>query len=286
MLKYTKAFLFGDFMDIYLKKLNISLAQALKFALPGDILHLDNKIYNEKIVIYKPNLTLIGEENTKVVFNDCNATKIRYGNGESYGTTGSATFRVLEGADGFKAENIIFENSYIRDGSKGSQAVAFKSECNNIYLKNCKFIGHQDTLYIDFGKNNVVENCYICGDVDFIFGSADCLFKNCHIHAINDEKDIAYYTAPDTFIENDKGFIFDGCTFTHDDNMEVYLGRPWYPSKSRSNVYPKISFINSNISDGVFLYLKRMHENDILKYSFNIENCNIGGKNEKEKGSY
>ena len=276
MLKYKKVCV-GDRMEINLKKLNLSLSEALKIALPNDILYLDDKTYNEKIVVYKPNITLIGSENTKIVFNDCHATKIRHGNGECYGTTGSATFRVLEEANGFKAYNIAFENSYVRDGNPNGQAVAFKSECSNVHLKDCKFIGHQDTLYIDFGKNNLIENCYICGDIDFIFGSADCTFKNCHIHAINDERSIAYYTAPDTYVSNEYGFIFENCKFSHERNMEVYLGRPWYPGGAKEAVYPRISFINSIIPDDVFPYLKRMHEKDLLKYSFKIENCYIGG---------
>ena len=278
MLKYKKVFV-GDRMEINLKKLNLSLAEALRIALPNDILLLDDITYNEKIVVYKPNITLKGSENTKIVFNDCHATKIRHSGGGCYGTTGSATFRVLEEANGFKAYNITFENNYVRDGNPNGQAVAFKSECNNVHIKDCKFIGHQDTLYIDFGKNNLIEDCYICGDIEFIFGSADCTFKNCHIHAINDERNICYYTAPDTYISNEQGFVFEGCKFTHEENMDVYLGRPWYPGGAREEVYPRISFINSDIPEDVKLYLKRMHEKDVLKYNFKIENCKIGGNN-------
>ena len=262
-------------MKIDLKKLNLSLAEAIRIALPNDELYLDNKVYNEKIVLYKPNITLIGQENTVIVFDDCHSTPIRYGNGGVYGTTGSATFRVLEEAHGFKAFNVTFMNSYKREGRPNGQAVAFKSECNDIYMKNCKFIGHQDTLYVDYGKNNVIEECYICGDIDFIFGSADCLFKNCHIHAINDEKQAGFYTAPSTYIDNENGFIFDGCKFTCDD-MDICLGRPWYPGGAKKEVYPRIKFINCNIALNVKLYLKKMHEKDKTCYSFNIENCMIG----------
>ena len=122
-------------MKIDLKKLNLSLAEAIRIALPNDELYLDDKVYNEKIVLYKPNITLIGQENTVIVFNDSHATPIRHGNGGVYGTTGSSTFRVLEEADGFKAYNITFMNSYKREGKPNGQAVAFKSECNDIYIK-------------------------------------------------------------------------------------------------------------------------------------------------------
>ena len=263
-------------MKIDLKKLNLTLAEAIRIALPKDELYLDDKVYNEKIVLYKPNITLIGKENTVIVFGDSHSTPIRYGNGGVYGTTGSATFRVLEEAEGFRAYNITFMNDFMRNGKPNGQAVAFKSECSNMHIKDCKFIGHQDTLYIDFGNNNVIENSYICGDIDFIFGSADCIFKNCHIHAVNDEKDIGFYTAPSTYCVNQNGLVFENCTFTHADGMDMYLGRPWFPGGAKMDVFPKIAFKDCKISENVKLYLKKMHDNDKTQYSFMLENCEIG----------
>jgi pectinesterase len=262
-------------MKIDLKKLNLSLAEAIRIALPNDELYLDDKVYNEKIVLYKPNITLIGQDNTVIVFNDSHATPIRHGNGGVYGTTGSSTLRVLEEANGFKAYNITFMNNYKREGRPNGQAVAFKSECSNIYIKDCKFIGHQDTLYVDGGTNNVIEDCYICGDIDFIFGSADCLFKNCHIHAVNDEKEEGFFTAPSTYIVNEKGFVFKDCVFSQDE-MVMYLGRPWFPGGAKMEVYPRISFINCKIDESINLSMKKMHEKDKTNYSFNLENCCIG----------
>lgn len=261
-------------MIIDLKKNNLSILEALKIAKSGDELILDDKIYKEKIIINTPNLTFKGTKNTKITFDNCSSDIIpeKFGGDgiKTFGTTGSATFTVAKEASFFKAYNIIFENSYKRIGKMHSQAVAFKSEADNIYLNNCTFLSHQDTLYIDYGKNNEIISSKIYGDIDFIFGSADCFFKNCEIYALNDEIDHAYYTAPSTYICNNNGFIFNNCNFYTKPNMEVYLGRPWYPSKALMEVIPRISFINCSFSKDINLSLKQMHEGDPDNYIFEI----------------
>ena len=263
-------------MDIYLKNLNISLEEAISKASANDIIYLADKIYFEKIVVDKPNITIIGSNNSGICFNDCHSTIIRGGDGrKTYGTTGSASFTVKPTGDGFKAYNVSFINSYKRTKEQHGQAVAFKSECSNILLDNCRFIGHQDTLYVDFGKNNIIKNSYIEGDVDFIFGSADCIFEKCIIKAINNERNIAYYTAPDTFISNKQGFIFEDCEFIADEDMELYLGRPWFPSKSKEKVYPRIEFKNCLINKNTNLFLKQMHEADPKDFVLKIIDCKL-----------
>ncbi|MDE6241608.1 MAG: hypothetical protein K2M08_04185 [Anaeroplasmataceae bacterium] len=262
-------------MEIILEYKKISLSEALKVAKAGDVIYLEDKTYNEKITITTPNITLIGTENSKIVFDATSQDIIPEefgGDGKkTYGTTGSATVLVKPEATGFKAMGITFENNFKRDGRIQAQAVAFKSETSHIFLKNCTFMSHQDTLYIDFGKDNRLEKCTIVGDVDFIFGSADCTFKSCKIHALAEERDSAYYTAPSTYQENLQGFVFEHCTFTMDEGMEVYLGRPWYPSSTCKQVQPRISFINCAIPKEVHLCLKQMHKEDPTNYTLHLE---------------
>lgn len=68
-------------------------------------------IYREKLVLAtsKTNITLLGENRneTVVTWNDFAQKKNRFG--EEMGTTGSSTFFVF--GEGFRAENITFENS-------------------------------------------------------------------------------------------------------------------------------------------------------------------------------
>ncbi|MCM1131489.1 MAG: pectinesterase family protein [Roseburia sp.] len=262
-------------MEIILKHKKISLSEALKEAKAGDVIYLEDKIYNEKITITTPNITLIGTENSKIVFSATSQDFIPEALGgdgkKTFGTTGSATVLVKPEATGFKAIGITFENNFRRDGRIQAQAVAFKSETSHIFLKNCTFMSHQDTLYLDYGIDNRLENSTIFGDVDFIFGSADCIFKNCKIHALGDEKNSAYYTAPSTYQENLQGFVFEHCSFSLDNGMEVYLGRPWYPSGALKHIQPRISFINCAIPKEVHLCLKQMHEEDPTNYTLYLE---------------
>ena len=266
-------------MIIDLRVEKISISEALKKANMNDVIYLDNITYNEKIIVDKPNITLFGFGNTRISYAASHGTVIPVefgGDGvKVYGTTGSATFTVAKGADGFRARGIIFENSYIYTGKPNSQAVAFKSECSNILLESCKFIGSQDTLYVDEGINNVINYSYIEGNVDFIFGSADCTFNNCTIKAVSNGRKEAYFTAPSTYIDNLMGLVFNNCTFSTEDGLVTYLGRPWYPGGAKKEVFPKVSFINCNLDKNIILMLKKMHQDNPTKYKFLIEACEI-----------
>lgn len=264
-------------MKIDLKENGLSLKAALEQAQAGDILYLEDKAYYEKVVIDKPNLTLIGQSHTKITNCASHGTIVPKefgGDGvKTYGTTGSATCTVKPSASGFKAISIQFENSYQRKEDPHSQAVAFKSECDSITLENCQFLSHQDTLYIDGGRENVVRNCYIEGDIDFIFGSADCLFEHCHIHASSEERDIAYYTAPSTLMRNQTGFVFRDCHFTADEGMQLSIGRAWFPGGAKEPVHPRLKLIHCTLLEKTELGLKKMHPNHPTEYIFILEDC-------------
>jgi pectinesterase len=78
-------------------------------------------------------------EKTILTYDDFAAKKNRFG--EEIGTTGSTTFFVF--GDGFRAENMTFENS---SGSVG-QAVAVRVDGDQVVFQHCRFLGFQDTLY-------------------------------------------------------------------------------------------------------------------------------------------
>lgn len=266
-------------MKIDLKAKHLSLEEALKYARPGDVLYLDDITYYEKVNVETPNLTFVGNKNTHIAFGASHNAIIPTwlgGDGiEVFGTTGSATFTVKPSANGFKATGITFVNYYKRDNSPNGQAVAFKAECSDMVIDDCIFVGEQDTFYVDYGKNNVVKNSYIEGDIDFIFGSADCVFENCKIHALKNVNNVAYYTAPDTYVSNKEGLVFKNCIFTAEEGIEVYLGRPWFPSVSKEDVHPRIAFIGCEFPKNAHIYMKQMHEGDSTNYVFKIEDCKL-----------
>ena len=118
--------------------------------------------YKEKIVIAesKQAVSLIGEGDVVLTYDDYASKHNRFG--EEMGTSGSASIYIY--GDDFYAENITFENSA---GPVG-QAVAAFVNGDRAMFKNCRFKGHQDTLYT-YGKTSrqYYENCYIEGTVDF-----------------------------------------------------------------------------------------------------------------------
>lgn len=140
-------------------------------------------------------------------------------------------FSTFVNADDFRAENITFENSF----GTGSQAVALLVDADRAVFQNCRFIGWQDTLFINGGRQ-FFKDCYIEGHVDFIFGSAKAIFENCHIHS----KGAGYVTAQfRTSDAEDTGFVFYRCKLTGSDTgAGVYLGRPWRP-------FARVVFIES-----------------------------------------
>jgi len=137
--------------------------------------------------------------------------------GTKVGTAGSET--ALIQADNFTAENITFENS----ATERAQAVAVRTMGDKQIFRNCRFLGWQDTLFVD-GQRTYFRDCYIEGRIDFIFGVATAVFENCHVHS----KSAGIITAAGTKPETPFGFVFLKCKLTGADGKS-YLGRPWQP---------------------------------------------------------
>jgi pectinesterase len=210
-------------------------------------IYIKNGVYREKLNVNKPFVYLIGEsaEETIISYDD-HALKL-FPSGEQYGTFNSYS-SIITGDD-FTAENITFENS-AGDGRVVGQALATYIDADRVSFKNCKFLGCQDTIFTaplppkpkkgnsfggprDNDEKRMVrqyfEDCYISGDVDFIFGSATAVFNRCEIYS-NDrhEENNGYITAASTPEGAKYGYVFIDCKLTSDAAPQtVYLGRPW-----------------------------------------------------------
>lgn len=254
-----------------LNKIDKPLREIIKILKPFDVVYLKkNYTYNEKIIIDINNLTFIGD-NTNISYNLCHSDKR---DGKIVGTSGSTTFLLTKNANNFMAKGISFINSHIRNVNDANQAVAFKSEASGIILLNCKFISNQDTLYMDYGTNNLIVDSYITGDVDFIFGSANVLFSNCIIEATSNDN--LYFTAPDTYICNRYGLVFYNSKFIS--KKLAYLGRRWYPSKALMEVLPRLTLIECQIIGEVIPTLIRMHDNDKDDFVLSFYNSYLNGE--------
>ncbi|CAI5461195.1 unnamed protein product [Closterium sp. Yama58-4] len=126
-------------------------------------------VYNERFEVGKPNITLLGLSPALTIITG-NASV-----GTNYTTFNSATV-AIEG-DYFAAVNIRFENTA---GKINNQAVALRVSADQCAFHNCEFWGFQDTLYTHSGRQ-YYRNCFITGNVDFIFGNAAAVFDNCTI---------------------------------------------------------------------------------------------------------
>ena len=71
---------------------------------------------------------------------------------------------------------------YKRQAGNTGQAVAIAVRADRAVFKHCRFLGHQDTLFADYGRQYYVDS-YIEGGVDFIFGNAAAVFDRSEIHA-------------------------------------------------------------------------------------------------------
>lgn len=179
-------------------------------------LYIKNGVYNEKIELPATNtdVTFIGEsvDKTIIVFNDYS--------GRGKLTTFTSYTAKISG-NRFRAENITFSNSA---GAVG-QAVALHVDADNASFVNCRFLGHQDTIFTGGeSARQLFVNCYIEGTTDFIFGPATAVFQNCEIHS----KTNSYITAASTTQGKKFGYVFLDCKLTADSTVnKVFLGRPW-----------------------------------------------------------
>jgi pectinesterase len=119
--------------------------------------------YHERVIVTQNhnNVTLVGlgkSPSDVVITNSLNA-KI------AGGTFFTETMQI--NGTGFEADNLTIENTA---GNTG-QAVAVANRGDRSIFKNCHLLGHQDTLFADYGRQYYV-NTYIEGGVDYIFGNA------------------------------------------------------------------------------------------------------------------
>ncbi|MDU0205775.1 pectinesterase family protein [Paenibacillus sp. MAH-36] len=215
------------------------------------VIYVRSGVYEEKLHITKPFIRLIGESaETTIVTNGDYAKKI-FPNGEPYHTFHSYT--ALIGANDVTMERLTFENTAGK-GEEVGQALAAYVDGDRVSFRDCRFIGHQDTLFTGplppkprdrstFGGprdgipprtvRQYYERCYIRGDVDFIFGSATAVFLDCEI--VSSGK--GWVTAASTPEDVQYGYVFIGCKLTGEAPTEsVGLGRPW-------RNYAKVAFV-------------------------------------------
>jgi len=197
------------------------------------IIHVKPGIYKELIYVQREKhfVHLVGEDAEKTVLTYNLNARMPGPDGKPIGTF--RTPSTLIDADDFTAENVTFENSAGRVG----QALAIRVDGDCVTFRNCRFLGWQDTILLDRGRQ-YFENCYIAGHVDFIFGGATAFFEKCHIHCLTN----GYITAASTPEQEPFGFVFSNCKITGESpGVKTYLGRPWRP-------FASVTYLNTEMS--------------------------------------
>jgi pectin methylesterase-like acyl-CoA thioesterase len=201
----------------------------------GSVIRIKPGTYKEEITVDKPHIELrgLGADPKDVVLSFDKSA------GTAGGTGKSASVFVT--GDDFFAANLTIENTFSRNRPlthEGSQAVALRVKGDRAVFRKVRFLGYQDTLYAD-GKGCDSEqgpckparqyfaDCYIEGNVDFIFGDALAFFENCEIHAL--AHPVVMITAQSKRYDGEaSGYVFDHCRLTAEPGAsKVYLGRPW-----------------------------------------------------------
>jgi pectinesterase len=204
--------------------------------------------YHERVIVTQnhTNITFLGMGKSPedvVITNSMNAK-------QAGGTFFTETVEI-NGA-GFEADNLTFENTA---GNTG-QAVAVADRADRSIFKRCRFLGHQDTLFADYGRQYYVDS-YIEGGVDFIFGNAAAVFDHTELHA----NAPGYLTAQSrTAPDQTTGYVIlnsrvtssidhtappmDAATPGARSSVSAHnttgLGRPWRP-------YSRVIYINTEL---------------------------------------
>src|SRR5215813_9295076 len=165
-------------------------------------------VYKELLFVMREKcfFHLIGEDPEKTIITYDLYAGMTGPDGKIIGTFRTPTAFI--DADDFTVENITFENT-AGTKNKDGQALAVSVHGDRVVFRNCRFLGWQDTIFIDRGRD-YFENCYITGHVDFIFGGAIAYFEKCHIHARGN----GYLTAASTPQNQPFGFVFNNCKIT------------------------------------------------------------------------
>lgn len=220
----------------------------------GAVISVAPGTYREVLTISKSNIELRSansDASKTIVINDRSA-------GTAGGTLHSATVNVT--GDNFKAENITFQNDFNATHPQlpaGSQALALLVTGDRAIFQNVRLLGNQDTLFAgskhcsgDGPSRSCVparqyfSNCYIEGNVDFIFGDGKTVFDRCEIRS--NQHSEGFVTAQGkSYPSEDSGYVFDHCRLTANPGVtNVFLGRPWRP-------YSSVVYLNTEMSSHI-----------------------------------
>ncbi|HEX3038642.1 MAG TPA: pectinesterase family protein [Oscillospiraceae bacterium] len=238
----------GDFLTI------MEAVNAVPYRLPARIF-VKSGIYHEKLFVEKQKLQILGEgtENTILSFGDY--ARQTHPDGKKYGTFRSYT--AFLGGEHITVKNLTIKNT-AGDGRSVGQAIAAYVDARQAYFDHVHLLGCQDTLFtapLPFAPHipgsfvgprekaprqnsqQYYKNCFIRGDIDFIFGGADAVFEDCTLFSNDRGETVNGYIAAPSTPKNGLGYLFLNCRLhSLAASGTVYLARPW-------RGYAKVAFL-------------------------------------------
>ncbi|MFF4351906.1 pectinesterase family protein [Streptomyces sp. NPDC001530] len=194
-----------------------------------------------------------------IVYDHANGTQKPDGSG-TYGTAGSATF--TSAAPGLTVHGLTIANDWLRADHleiTGTQAVAAYVTGDRSHFSRVRLLAHQDTLFADTTAltafdRHYYRDCYIEGDVDFVFGRATAVFERCHFHTL--DRDVTFTPegmvfAPATARANPYGFLAVRSRITSGAEDGAYkIARPWVPSYE-TTAWPSLVVRETELGPGI-----------------------------------
>jgi pectate lyase/pectin methylesterase-like acyl-CoA thioesterase len=158
------------------------------------IIFVRKGVYQELVRINgaKPLITLRGEDRKETV--------IAYANNANFNPNSRSV--VWVDAGDWTVENLTVRNLTPQGGS---QAETIRTNAARSQIRNCDLFSFQDTLQLN--GSAYVENCYIEGDVDFMWGNAAAYFLNCELKNVRTGGFYVQARTP----QNQPGFIYVNC---------------------------------------------------------------------------
>ncbi len=223
------------------------------------------------------------QEVLNVSLGNGNYSNANAGAGTTNGSYWNAT--VVVNANGFEAENIIFENSFNQyisqkesqdivvawsSGSPGARpttygntavqnksyveraaAFAVANNTDKVVLKKCRVIGRQDTFFGGVNSRVVVYKGTVMGAVDFIFGGMDAVFYQTDLamNTSDASNDLSYITAAQQ--SSGRGYLMYECKVTTAqpivETASVYRSKPGYYGRPWQANTSEVVFYNTTI---------------------------------------
>jgi pectin methylesterase-like acyl-CoA thioesterase len=153
----------------------------------------------------KSRIHLIGEDRKNTI--------IAGRNNDRFNSSRIARSLVSVDANDFTLENLTLHNT---TPYGGSQAEALRVRSDRCVLRNDDFYSFQDTLLLS--GRVYATNCYVEGDVDFIWGQGSVFFDQCEIKAVHN----GYYLQTRNPAGR-PGYVFYQCKLTATPNVTKCL---------------------------------------------------------------